>query len=290
MQRPGFEEIRFGIDKLALPDGEVVDAVSRLPGPPVTWRSLSLQRKPPEIDQDQWRMRWNPFRQCSHPPEDGRIESFRTHVKDVALSLIGTDLARSEKFTTSLRDGLDLRETLRNWHTRDLYVKVLPPVRGSLDSVVMLFDSPADPRTYPWRTTWHAEHQNESTMALFATDFTRELVGPGIARAVYGGCLFLFPPRPVPEIWQDRRLDFCDTLEERLLSAACLHARERHIALLSDRPPGAGWRRLARRFGKKLVHVPLGRMGAATVERLRHFHVLNGKQVRSYASHFIREG
>jgi hypothetical protein len=186
-------------------------------------------------------------------------------------------------------DGIDIRETLRNWHTGDLYVKVAPPSRGTLDCVVMLFDPPADPRDYPWRITWMAEHHDESTLALFATDFQQQLVGPGIGLATYGGALFLFPPRPIPDVWRDKRLDFADTLEERLVAAACLHSRERHIALLTEAPPGAGWRRLARRFGKKLVHVPLSHFSQETVQQLRLVHVLNGQQVRSYAANFIRK-
>ena len=117
-------------------------------------------------------------------------------------------MAKTEKFTTSLKDGLDIRDTLRNWHTGDLYVKVLPPSRGNLDAVVMLFDSPVDPRDYSWRTTWFAEHQNESTLAFFATNFQEELIGPGIGLATYGGALFLFPPVSIPDIWTDWRLDF----------------------------------------------------------------------------------
>ena len=234
-------------------------------------------------------MQWNPYHQCSWPPEDVSIERFRTHVKDAALGLLGTDLARSEKFTTSLKDGLDIRETLRNWHTGDLFVKVLPPTRGSLDCVVMLFDSPADPRDYPWRVTWHAEHHDESTLALFATNYLENLVGPGIGQASYGGAVFLFPPRPVPDIWTNRRFDFTDTLEERLLAAACYHADERHVALLSYSPPGPAWRRLAKKYGKKLIHVPLGKFSQETVQQLRMFHVLNGQKVRSFAAEFIRK-
>lgn len=280
---------KMGIGKMQLPDGDLVEAVSRLPGPPVHWRSLSLTRRAPKIQQDEWRMRWNPYRQCSWPPEDEKIENFRTHIKDVALAMLGNDLARSEKFTTSIMDGLDIRETLRNWHTGDIYVKVQPPTRGNLDCALMLFDSPADPRDYPWRTTWHAEHQNESTLCLFATSYMDEIVGPGVGQATYGGCLFLFPPRSIPDVWQDPRFDFADTLEERLLAAGCHHSEHRHIALLSESPPGAGFRRLARRYGKKLVHVPLGRMSQETIARLRVFHVLNGREVRSYATHFIRD-
>jgi hypothetical protein len=234
-------------------------------------------------------MQWNPFSQCSWPPEDVAIERFRTHVKDHALSLLGQDLARTEKFTTSMLDGLDIRETLRNWHTGDLYVKVLPPSRGSLDCVLMIFDSPADPREYPWRITWHAEHEDESTLTFFATHFGKEIVGPGIAAATYGGAMFLFPPRSIPDVWRDKRFDFTDTLEERLLAASCFHSREKHIALLSPSPPGPGWRRMAKKYGKRLIHVPLSRFSQETIQQLRMFHVLNGRQVRSYAEHFIRK-
>jgi len=286
---PPYPIIDMGIGRAELPDGDVAQMKSRLPGPPVTWGAVQLTRRPPKLDQQQFAMRWNPFRQCSWPPEDQKIERFRSHVKDHALSLMGQDLALTEKFSTSLKDGLDIRETLRNWHTGDLYVKVFPPTRGSLDCVVMLFDSPADPRDYPWRITWHAEHQDESTLSLFATDFHEEMVGPGIALATYGGAMFLFPPRSIPDIWHDERFDAADTLEERLLLAACHHAGERHIALLSHAPPGIAWRRIAKRYGKRLVHVPLSHFSQETVAQLRMFHVLNGQQVRSYAEHFIRK-
>jgi hypothetical protein len=285
-----YAPMTFGIKQGRLPDGTVVQLKSRLPGPPVNWCSCKLNPRPQRRDQRKWGMRWNPYQQCSWPPEDVAIENFRTHVKDRALSIIGNDLARSEKFSTSLKDGLDIRETLRNWHTGDLYVKVIPPTRGKLDCAVMLFDSPADPREYPWRTTWMAEHAEESTLAFYATDFHTNMVGPGIGLATYGGAMFLFPPRPVRNIWDDSQLDFATTLEERLIGAACLHSREKHIALLSAAPPGPGWRRLAKHFRKRLVHVPLGRFSQATVQQLRLVHVLNGKQVRSYATDFIRKG
>ena len=284
-----YPSIALGRTRARLADGRVVRLSSRLPNAPITWRRVRLQPRPPKIDQKRWRMQWDPLRSCSWPPEDVRVEQFRTHVMDRARAVMNSGLARSEKFTTSIKDGLDIRETLRNWHTGDIYVKTLPPDRGTLDAVVMLFDSPADPREYPWRATWHAEHDAESTLAFFATDFRRNLIGPGIALAMYGGATFLYPPRAIPEVWQDPRLDFADTLEERLLAAACLHSRGRRIALLSTAPPGAAWRRLARHFRKKWVHLPLRRFSASTLQQLRMVHVLNGREVRSYAAHFIRK-
>ena len=284
-----YPKIDLGINRGRLADGQLFSLKNRLPGQALEWRTCKLKPHAPKPQQDDWLMRWNPHRQCSWPPEDVAIEKFRTHVKDAALNLLGSDLARTEKFSTSLKDGLDIRETLRNWHTGTLYVKEVPPTRGTLDCVVMLFDSPADPRDYPWRVTWHAEHHDESTLALFATNYLENLIGPGIGQATYGGSVFLFPPRPVSDIWSNPRFDFTDTLEERLLAAACYHARERHVALLSHAPPGPAWRRLAKRFGKKLIHVPLAKFSQETIQQLRVFHVLNGQQVRSFAAQFIRK-
>lgn len=284
-----YETLTMGIERGRLPDGQVVSLVNRLAGPPLEWRTCQLRRRPARCELDQWRMQWNPYQQCSWPPEDELIENFRAHVFERAKAILGADLAKTEKFTTSIQDGIDIRETMRHWHDGELYVKVLPPNRGQLDCAVMLFDSPADPRDYPWRTTWFAEHQEESTLAFFATDFRQEMVGPGICLATYGGALFLYPPLGIPDIWSDPRLDFTDTLEERIVAAACLHSREPHIALLSPLPPGAGWRRLAKRYRKKLVHVPLSQFSDSTIQQLRMVHVLNGKQVRSYAAHFIRK-
>ncbi len=281
--------VTLGIDMARLPTGDTVSLVNRLPGPPRYWQSIKLNRRPTQLEREKWAYRWNPFGQCSYPPEDERIESFRTRVLDRARTIAGNDLARTEKFTTSVKDGIDIRDTLRHWYEKQIYVKVLPPQRGTIDACVMLFDSPADPRDYPWRATWFAEHAEESTLAFFATNFQQELVGPGIAVATYGGALFLYPPIAINDVWDDRKIDFATTLEERLIAAACLHSRGQQIAVLSSLPPGAAWRRIARRFKKHLIHVPIASFSDEQIQQLRIVHVLNGKHVRSYAEEFIRK-
>jgi hypothetical protein len=286
---PCYPTARMGIDSIAAKELGLVKGVSRLPGPPLVWSNLELLPRPSRAQQADWQQRWNPNTHCSWPPEDETIENFRQAVFDRAKEVLGTDMIKTEKFTSSIKDGIDIRDTLRNWHTGELYVKVMPPNRGKLDCAVMLFDSPADPRDYPWRTTWFAEHPNESTLAFYATNFLDEPIGPGICMATYGGAMFIFPPISIPDIWTDRDLDFAETLEERLISAACIYSRCRHIALVSPGPPGIAWKRLAKHFGKTLVHLPLGRFSDSTVQQLRMVHVLNGKQVRSYAAHFIRK-
>ena len=283
------QTVRVGIGHITLPDGEPLQTVSRLPGVPVTWRSLELKPRPEKFEREKWQMQWNPFRQCSWPPEDEKIENFREHVFNKAKQVLGADLAKTEKFTTSVEDGIDIRETLRHWYDGEIYVRILPPNCGTLDAAVMLFDAPADPREYPWRSTWYAEHDEESTLAFYATNFLEEPVGPGICLATYGGAMFLFPPVAIPDIWSDPNLDFATTLEERLIGAACMHSRERHIALLSHLPPGVGFRKLAKRFNKRLIHVPFKQFSDSTVQQLRMVHVLNGSDVRSFAASFIRK-
>ncbi len=298
--------LSVGIGKLEWPDGEVATAKNRLQGPALVWRSLALRPAPEPVASNRWTLQWNPFRQCSWPPEDNRIESFTQHVREQARAILGADLARVEKFTSSIKDGVDMRETLRHWHRArrhpgrgaagpavkprmDIYVKDIPPARGRVEVVMFLFETPADPARYSWQATWYAEHQEESTLCFYASPFQEQMVGPGIAQSCYGGALFLFPPRPIPDIWQDPRLNAARTLEERLIAAGALHSQEPHIVLVTPVPPLARWRRIARSFNRRLVPIPLSRFSGQTVDRLRRFHVLNGHEIRSYATKFIRE-
>jgi hypothetical protein len=290
--------VSAGIEKLELPGGRVVSAKNRLQGPPLVWRSIDLRPKPARRTSRRWSLLWNPFRQCSWPPEDQKIESFHSHVRQQARAIVGADLAKVEKFTASLKDGIDLRETLRHRFTgrsqrpsrhMEIYVKEFPPARGNVDAVVFLFDTPADPDHYSWKATWYAEHAQESTLCFFATPFLDNMVGPGIGQSSYGGALFLYPPRPIPDIWTDASLEFAQTLEERLIAGAALHSSYPHVALVTPVPARARWRHIARQLQRRLVPIPLGRFSAQTIDRLRRFHVLNGHEIRSYAARFIRE-
>jgi hypothetical protein len=282
-----YPEITLKFDLGIFPSGDA-DTKNRLLGNKMEWRELPLRPSPPEEKQQKWQGQWDPYRQCSYPPEDDRIESFNAHIREQARLLIGEDLAKSEKFSSSLKDGIDMRETLRNWHTGDLYVKELPPTKGSIDSVVFLYDTPADPQKYPWHTTWYAEHDDESTLCFYATNFSENIMGPGIGQALYGGCLLLFPPRSVPDIWTDPRFEEAETLEERLLMGATYHSKEKRVALVSPVAPSARWRGIAKRWKKRVVYIPMNRFSLQTLDRLRRFHVLNGHEVRSYAAKYIR--
>lgn len=293
--QPSLPDVSVGIDRLEFADGKIARAKNRLQGSPLTWRSLSLRPTPPPPKKRQWAFRWNPFGQCSWPREDERIEGFAAHVRDQARQILGSELARVEKFTTSFRDGIDLRTTIRHWkgggaiRAQDIFVRHVPPSHGQIEIIVFLFELPADPDKYRWQTTWYAEHQEESTLCFFATPFLENMVGPGIGQSVYGGAFFLFPPRPIPNVWQDARFNFAQTLDERLLAGAFAHSQCPHVVVVSPVPPRAQWRRLAKRYARQLIPIPLSRFSGQAISRLRHFHVLNGHEIRSYAAQFIRD-
>ncbi len=115
------------------------------------------------------------------------------------------------------------------------------------------------------------------------------LVGPGIGEATYGGCMMIYPPRPIPNVWEDPRIQVGETLEEKLLEAALFHSAERHVSVVAPCPPRPAWRRLARQYGKTLIPLPMKRFSQQTLERVRRFHVLNGRELRSFAHRFIQD-
>ncbi len=284
------ETITLGMDQAILSEEDgLLEAKNRLSENDMEWRSLDLKPEADYQKQDRWKYNWDPYGQCSWPPEDDKIENFNSHVREQSKLLLSNDLARTEKFTTSVKDGIDLRDTLRNWHTGDIYVKEIPASRGKVEIVVFIFDEEPAPEQYTWRQTWYAEHDEESTLCFFATEYMDKMVGPGIGQAIYGGCMTIFPPRPIPNIWEDPRMRLARTLEEKLLEAAFFHSRELHVTVVSPTPPKMSWRKLAKHYKKRIIHIPLKRFSNQMIEKIRQFHVLNGKEIRSFARKFIQD-
>ena len=81
-----WRSVTLGIDQARLPDGDTVSLVNRLPGPPIYVADAPAAASTDRIRARQVELRWNPYSQCSYPPEDDRIETFRTRVFDRAKS------------------------------------------------------------------------------------------------------------------------------------------------------------------------------------------------------------
>jgi len=271
-----------------LDTGGPCEAQTRTPGELKEWRALPLRRRPDRQHRQSWVRGWNPTSHCSWPPEDVVIENFRDYVSQRALGLAGLSMVRTEPFTSSFKDGIALRETLRDWHKRRIHVKEEPRVVGDVGALVLIFEEDDFGIKFPWRTTWMAEHDNESTLAFYSTDPKDDIVGPGIGRMFYGGCMFLFPPRFIPCIWSDLRFERARRPSERLLLAAIFYSEDRYVAYAAPAPPPDAVRQQAEALGKHIVYIPLSSFSSTTLEKLRRAHVLNGSEVRSWADRFIR--
>ena len=141
-----------------------------------------------------------------------------------------------EPFTTSILDGVDIRETIRKWYEHRIYVRQFQKIQGEVGSVVVIFDEDRDNR-YPYLTTWLGENQNESDMAFYSTFPFDNMVGPGIGRAEYGGFLMSLPPRRMYDVWQDADYEFAESKSERLLLAGIDYSMHRYVVYVAAKPP-----------------------------------------------------
>ncbi len=262
-------------------------AFNLLEDEPKVWKTIHLKKEPTRQKQKDFRYAWDARGMCSHTPEDMRIEGFNQSIRRRSQDLDLQAHARAEKLSTSLKDGIDIRETLRNWTSGEIYVKEIPPAKGRMDTVVIIFDDEHDER-YTSRTTWYAEHPEESTLTFFATDPLSKMIGPGIAECEYGGLSLLFPPRPVKDIFSipPEAMGF-QSAAEQLVYGALLNSKEKSIAYVSHRKPGLRMKGMAAKLHRRLIWIPLTSFSAETILKLRKFHILNGKQVRAWASRFI---
>jgi hypothetical protein len=283
----GGRMLSAGINQIVLPgESNPREAINLFRDIAMEWRTLSIKPDPSLEKKKLYRYKWNPSGMCSHVPEDQRIESFNAHLRKKARRILVEDMVKIEKLTTSLLDGIDIRETLRHFYDKTIYVKELPPERGNIDSVVIIFDEDHD-NLYPHCATWYAEHEEESTLTFYATDPFENLVGPGVARARYGGLSLLFPPRIVPNIFElTKETDFKNNAQ-RLAYGGMLFSKERNVVYVSARRPDMATLQWSRKLKKHLIWMPISHFSNETLRKLRRFHVLNGREVRSWAARFI---
>ncbi len=140
----------------------------RLPGAKRRLRPVGLKPRKKEKHPGEWASQLDGTAICSYPPEDLVVEDYGRYLKKKGKSILSEERARSEPFTTSILDGIDLRETIRNWHEGRIWVREFQKVSGEVGSVVVVFDEDRENR-YTYLTTWLGENQNESDMAFYST-------------------------------------------------------------------------------------------------------------------------
>lgn len=252
-----------------------------------------IKPRPAERRKGEWAEQFSGEGICSYPPEDLALEHYGAFLRKRTERLMAASQTVVEPFTANLYDGIDIRETVRAWHSKTIYVRRERPVRGKPGAVVVIFDdeplAPAGEPRFPWHMTWQGEHDEEGDMALYSTDPLTRVVGPAIGRALYGGFLLVRPPGTMYGVWDDPYYGEARSKAEVLLLAGLDHTPERLVVYAAPAPPRQALRQLAQRMDKKIVHVPLGQLSPVTLRRLRVFHVLGGRAARSTARTYIRE-
>ncbi|HLJ49946.1 MAG TPA: hypothetical protein VKU01_28225 [Bryobacteraceae bacterium] len=258
----------------------------RLPRPKQRLAPRGLKQRKREKFEGEWAEQTNGNAICSYPPEDLIIEDYGRFLKKKAKSMVSEERVRVEPFTTSILDGIDLRETIRNWHQNKIYVRQLDKLAGEVGAVVVIFDEDRLD-SYQYLTTWLGENQNESDMAFYSTHPFDHLVGPGIGRAEYGGFLMTLPPRRMYDIWSDSDYDYAQSKPERLLLAALDYSVQRHVVYVAAKPPRSIFRSIAAHLNRNILYIPIGALSPTKLKRIRVVHVLDSYDRRKEAKEYI---
>src|SRR3984957_3590744 len=258
----------------------------RLPRPKQRLKPTGIKPRKRENVPGEWAKQTTGDAICSYPPEDLLIEEYGRFLKKKAKALLSEERVRVEPFTTSLLDGIDLRETIRNWYQKKIYVRQADRLAGEVGAVVLIFDEDRDAR-YQYLTPWLGEHQNESDMAFYSTFPFDNIVGPGMGRAEYGGLLMTLPPRRLFDVWSDDDYQFAESKPERLLMAALDYSVERFVVYVAAKPPRSIFRSIASHLNRKILYVPIGQLSPTKVKRLRVVHVLDSYERRAEAKDYL---
>jgi hypothetical protein len=252
---------------------------------------VPIKKKKRERIPGEWKRDFQGLFICSYPPEDVVVEGYGQYLQKKALEIKSEENSRIVPFTTSMEDGLDIRQTIREWPMGPIYVRESRPLKGKVGSVVVIFD-PDFPdedgkEDFPWRVTWLGEHEQESDMAFYSTPAGEVMDGPGISRCQYGGFMLTYPPLRVYDIWKDPFFDVARNKPERLLMSAIDYSLEKHVVYVAAKPPSGWCQSMASRLGKKIIYLPIGIFSPITLKKIRQFHVLDGHHVRKYAKQYI---
>ena len=252
---------------------------------------VPIKKKKRERIPGEWKKDFQGLFICSYPPEDVVVEGYGHYLQKKALEIKSEENNRIVPFTTSMEDGLDIRQTIREWPTGPIYVEESRPLKGKVGSVVVIFDPDfADKdgkEDFPWTVTWLGDHEQESDMAFYSTPAGEVMDGPGISRCQYGGFMLTYPPLRVYDIWKDPFFHAARNKPEKLLMSAIDYSLEKHVVYVAATPPSGWCQSMASRLGKKIIYLPIGIFSPITLKKIRQFHVLDGHHVRKYAKHYI---
>jgi hypothetical protein len=248
---------------------------------------LPDRRRRREARPGEWQEHFNAEALCSYPPEDIVIEDYGRQLQKKCVGLVTDESSSAEPFTVSLLEGIDVRETIRHWSERRVYVRRQRKMAGGVGSIVVVFDEDDKNERYPYCMTWLGEHEQESDMAFYATPPEDHIVGPGICRCEYGGFLMTYPPRRLYDIWKDPDYVAFQRKADRLLAAALEYSQQPTVVYVAARPPRSYMKTVAERLRRRILYVPIGSLSWPRLKKIRVFHILSGYDKRAIAKDYI---
>lgn len=250
---------------------------------------MPIKERPTTDDPEKWLDAFDDNYICSHEPESIVLEDYGKFIKHKGVAKLSEAQSRTEPFVSSFLDGIDIRETLRNIGDHKIYVRLFQKAPGGAGSVILIFDedTSTEAESFPYLMTWHGEHNNESDIAFYATNPAEQVVGPGIMRATYGGLLMVYPPRRLHNVWGDADYFNAQNKAEVLLMAGIDYSLEKLVMVVSAKKVSQQIQQYAANQGKQIVHIPIGTLSPASIEKIRVVHLLSGANTRSWAEDYI---
>lgn len=289
-----YETMRLSQDMGRDPSGRYIRLRRRHPYQYGKDRDLPMDQRPEEKYPGEWRDKWedDSWNTVSYPPEDLIEEDYFSFIRKKAIRNLKNQRVKIEEFKSSLMDGIDIKETIRNWvYKKKIYVRNELQIQGKMDTIVVIFDKDEGPvEKYPYCLTWWAEHDKESDLPFYSTYPGDYLIGPGISHVEVGGLLSIFPPIQMPEIWRsylDYNFKDVENKAERLLKAAILYSKEKYIAYIAAEPPRKYFYSLAGVKQREIVYIPLDHFNKGSLKTIKHIHILAGKDKRTIAHRYI---
>lgn len=254
-------------------------------------KKINIQNRPSEKYEGEWEDVWNKRNNLlSHIPEDVLMEKYMNILRGKIKTMLTEDKAKVEKFTTSIKDGIDMRETILNYYKKEIYVKEVPKLNGNIGHMVIIFDDENDIE-YPWNIVWYSEAHDDSDLILYSTEPGYKLVGPGISKCYFGGYASLMPPQAPHDVWKHfeylKKEGIVNNYADLLLYTAIVYSVDKYIGYIAPNPPSHILKDIAKRYNVEIVYVPLTTFSSETLRKLRHFHVLGNKRLRSIANKYI---
>jgi len=225
----------------------------------------------------------------SYPPEDIFIEAFAKEAKEDAKIFLAEECVSIEKFISSFEDGLAVKETITSLED-EIYIKVYNKKLHSfnIDTTIVIFDSDNDD-LFSENGVLYAEHHNESTLSYFSTPFSEFSIAKGIFKAEYGGFALKYPPKLIPNFWETHAFpDKIKTKTEQLVYSASFFSETDEILFISKNKPSEKLESIFKLFNKKVIYIPLRKIGDKKINRLKTFHILENSGLRKIAHKFIR--